>query len=544
MLVLIVDDELEIREGLKANFPWETYGIGEVLVADDGETALPIAREKRPELILTDIKMKRMSGLEFLQTLNEERAHEWKSIVISGYDDFDMVRQAMKLGAVDYILKPINMSELGDILRQAMAQLDRERMERQNRQMLNSQIRDAYPKIREELLKELLESGYDPYRETRIVHRLQTLQLDWMTRERMAVMVIEVDDLKAIENRKGARNEKELILFGIGNVVKQTMEEDYPSPSALYQDARNRWVAVMACQDDAQLESCKELAQVCIRRINEFVKVNVSIGLGSATGYANQLHARFLETSDILEQKAVYGGNRLLTSQGWEEDAEHGNSPVQNPDEVLDLVRYGTDGDIEEAMDKFMDLVQTWSLTQIKDIQQKTFGWLLDIFKRAAALGWQDKIWQKNPIAVWEQLEQYDTIDSLRRQIERFLMAIARDFREQASSPSQIIQEADKFIHKRYIDGLTLQSVAAEVHVTPVWLSKLYKKEKRKTFLEYLTEVRMEQAKKMLGDVQYKIYQVSALVGYKDPVHFTKLFKKQTGCTPKEYRNRMGIADE
>ncbi|MBB6670976.1 response regulator [Cohnella nanjingensis] len=543
MRVLIVDDELEIREGLRTRFPWSAYGVEEVLTADDGDSALQVALARKPELIVTDIKMKRMSGLAFIQALAAEASYPWRSIVVSGYDDFEMVRQAMKLGAMDYVLKPINTAELGDVLRKAIGELEQERIARANQLLLNDQVHSAIPKMREELLREMLEREHNPYREARISHRLQTLQLDWMLRDRMAVMIFEADDLKAIGNRAGSQNEIGLIVFGIGNVVKHTLAEEYSSQAALCADAKQRWIAVLSCRT-ADLEPCKELAQICIRRINDYVKVKVSAALCSAPGPFNQLHELFAEAGDILEQKAVYGGNRLLTSQGWEADAEQDNPSIRNPDEVLDLARYGTDDDIAQAMDRFVEMVQSWPIAQTRDIQQKLFEWLLALFKKASALGWTDKSWERNPIALWEQLEQFDTLESLRAQTERFLLDMARDFRSHASSPSQIIQEADKFIRAHYAESLTLQSVAAEVHVTPVWLSKLFKKEKRKTFLEYLTDVRMERARKMLGQVQYKIYQVASEVGYKDPVHFTKLFKKQAGCTPKEYRRLQGIADD
>jgi two-component system response regulator YesN len=158
--------------------------------------------------------------------------------------------------------------------------------------------------------------------------------------------------------------------------------------------------------------------------------------------------------------------------------------------------------------------------------------------------GWPDRSWEKNPIIIWEQLEQYDNLESLRIQTEKYLLAIAADFRKLSSSPSQIVLEAEKIMQKRFAESLTLHTVAAEVHVTPVWLIKLFKKEKRKTFLEYLTDIRIMKAKEMLGEVKYKIYQISYQVGYKDPVHFSKLFKKQSGCTPKEYRKQRGLSDE
>lgn len=542
---LIVDDEFEIREGLRKRVPWGDYGIGEVFVADDGDTALEIARDKMPELIVTDIKMSRISGLDFLAALGQTADYSWKAVLISGYDDFELVKQAMQLGALDYLLKPINTDELCGIIRKATEQIHRERMDLHNQAQLKNQVQFAVPKLREELLREIAEQEYDPYRETRISHRLQALKLDWMSQQPMLLMLVEVDDLKAIGNsQRGLSNEKDLVLFGIGNVVNQTLTEEFDQPFVLFTDSAQRWVAVLGCKAQDQVPAAVTMAQVCLRRINEFVKVKASIGIGCTPRELKHLHEMYVESGELLEQKAVYGGNRLFTEQGLDMDGERSELSIEEPSELLDLVKYGTDEEIVAAMDKFVAMVQAWGLPHLKDIQQQIFKWLMGIFRGAAAAGWPDRSWERNPISIWEQLEQYDNLQSLREQTESYLLNIAADFRKLTASPSQIVLEAEKIIRKRYADNLSLQIVADEVHVTPVWLSKLFKKEKKKTFLEYLTDVRIMKAKEMLGDVKYKIYQISYQVGYKDPVHFTKLFKKQSGFTPKEYRRQRGIADE
>jgi Response regulator containing CheY-like receiver domain and AraC-type DNA-binding domain len=540
--VLIVDDEFEIREGLRNRFPWNTFGIEEVLVADDGDTALMLAKDVRPDLIVTDIKMNRMSGLEFLNAVLPIKDYHPEAIVVSGYDDFDLVKQAMKTGAIDYILKPINISELEQIVRKAVENIQRKRLEQHNEQQLINQVKFAIPKMREELLREMVEQEHDPYKETRRRHRLTTLNMEWITTDHMTVMVIVADDLKAIENRRG--QEKDLILFGIGNVVNQTLEEDYPYPFAICMDSSGRWLVLLSCLRSEQAELTSGIAHLCIKRINDFVKVKASVGLRTNPCTFEHLHEMYTEALSVLEQKAVYGGNRIFTLQGSFEDGESGDLKLAEPEEVLDLVKFGSDEDITAAMERFELMVQAWQLTQLRDIQQNIFEWLFEIVRKAAAAGIPNKKWGSNPIALWEQLEQYDTLQSLKEQAERCLKEIAADFRNLSATPSQIICEAEKILQRDYAESLTLQSVASAVHVTPVWLSKLFKKEKRQTFLEYLTDIRIEKAKEMLGDIQYKVYQISYQVGYKDPVHFSKLFKKQVGCTPKEYRRQRGIIDE
>jgi len=539
---LIVDDEFEIREGLRNRFPWDTFGIDEVLVADDGDTALMLALDMRPDLIVTDIKMNRMSGLEFLRSLISVENYKPEAIVVSGYDDFELVKQAIQIGVLDYILKPINLEELTQIVRKTMDTIHRKRMDQHNEQLLINQVRFAIPKMREELLREMIEQDYDPYREARRRHRLQTLNLEWIASQPMTLVVVEADDLKAIENRH--TKEKDLILFGIGNVVNQTLEEEYPHPFALCMDSSNRWVVIFSCARPEHAELSRGMAQLCLQRINDFVKVKASAGMRTTPCTFENLHEMYAEAINVLEQKAVYGGNRLFTEQGLFYEGDSGDLSLSESEEVLDLVKYGSDEDITAAMDRFVEMVQAWRLSQLRDIQQKIFEWLFEVFRRAAAAGVPNKNLGSNPIAVWELLEQYDTLQSLRVQTEQFLHEIAVDFRKLSDTPSQIVYEAEKILQRDYAESLTLQSVAMAVHVTPVWLSKLFKKEKRKTFLEYLTEIRIEKAKEMLGDIKYKVYQISFQVGYKDPVHFSKLFKKQVGCTPKEYRRQRGIADE
>ena len=542
--VLIVDDEVEIREGLRNRFPWEEYGFQHIMIADDGISALEIANTSKPELIITDIKMNRMSGLEFLDELFQKKDSDYnpQTIVISGYDDFNLVKEALKIGVIDYILKPINMEELKQVVTKTIENIYRERLEIQTEAQLHSHANFAIGKIREELLLEMLQHEFDPFWETRRSHRLHNSGLEWMLDRTMTLLLIEADDLRAIE--KQGIKEKELIQFGIGNVVQQTLNEEYTEPFALCLDHMSRWIVILAVSHSDEVKSPHEMATMFLQRINQYVKVPISIGLKTTIRNINQLREMYNEASFILGQKAVYGGNKIFIDKLLDEDTEHESLSMKEPLEVIDLIKYGSDEDISAALEAFDDMVKGWKLIHIRDIQQQLFEWLYELIHRLSSPGLSSKLKADNPIALWEQLEQYDTLQSLRELTERYLLAMAEEWRGQSTAISQIVTEAEKMINKSYASNISLQSVADSVHVTSVWLSKLFRKEKGVTFLEYLTSVRMEKAKLMLGDVKYKIYQISYEVGYKDPVHFSKLFKKQVGCTPKEYRRQKGITTD
>lgn len=542
--MLIVDDEYEIREGLRKQFPWHEFGIQSIMVASDGDEALQWTTEHHPDLILTDIKMSRMSGLEYLAAMQEETSYPWKAILISGYDDFNLVKRAMQLGAMDYILKPIRMEELERIVRKAVDVIEYERLSMLQHERNRSQAHFAEPKLREELLREMIENEHDSYTVTRITHRLHALQLDWMNQLSLRLMIIEVDNLKALTHRYGQHDEKELVLFGIGNVINHTLVESTHLPFVLFRDSDGRCVVVMGCNHSDDPEIGETIAQICLDRIQQFVKVNASIGATLVSKEIHSLHQQYLDCSEYLEQKIVYGGNQIFTGFVEEGIPELGLLSIRDSNAVVDLVRYGTYNEIIEAMLDFEGMVKCWELQSLRDIQQQLFKWLMGVYRAAAAAGWQNRSWEQDPIDLWDQLEQYDTVQSSQAHIESCLLQIAEDFRKMTTSSSQLVQETDRMIRERFAENITLQSIADAVHVTPVWLSKLYKKERGRTFIEALTDARISSAKELLGDVKYKIYQVSHAVGYKDAVHFSRLFKKQVGVTPKEYRRLRGILDD
>ncbi len=542
--VLIVDDEKEIREGLKTVFPWAECGVAEVHTAEDGEKALLLVERLDPDVIVTDIKMNRMSGLDLIDKLQEKGRFTGKTIVISGYDDFDLVKQAMKLGATDYILKPIQIAELKQVVLRAIAEIREERALEHNQRMLENQLRQAVPRLKEEVLRELIDRAPDPYGATRIKHRLKTLDLEWMLEDRMVLMVAEVDDAAALEQNKRYKREKELISFAIGNVAEMVVREECGYTAELFQDREERWVIAIGRRPHAEQSAYSELAKLLIDKINANVKVNVTIALTSTVGEWNRLLDLYREAIDTLELKALYGGNQLLIADEKENDSIDLEVSLSNVHEVLDLIKYGSESDIREAMSAFPVFVRAWSLSSLREIQGRLFDWLFGLVKEASAAGCKDPWWEGNLLAIWDQIEQFDTLESLQNQMTAYLLRLAGGFDQRKPSQNLILTEAEKYIQAHYRDNLTLQTVARQICVTPVWLSKLFKKEKQITFLEYLTRVRIEHAKIRLADARFRIYQVGLEVGYGNPEHFTKTFKKAVGCTPKEYRNQRGIADE
>ncbi|CAI6080158.1 response regulator transcription factor [Cohnella sp. JJ-181] len=541
--ILIVDDEREIRNGLVTQIPWSEWGVDEVLDADDGDTALEVALRRRPDLIVTDIRMPRMSGLRLIEALVRER-YDGSLIVVSGFDDFHYAKEAFKLGVSDYLLKPLDKEDLFKAVTVALQRQREKHASELSRSLIRQGYESAVPKIREELLRQLIGRPYREDPAARTEHKLGQLGLDWLLASQLRLAVIGIDSLKALTIRPSAVD-KDALLAEVGGILSQTIKTRHPGSHVLFRSEEDDWIAILEQAASDMAEPYADLLEDARERIGSELEIRVDIGEAVGRGGLGQL-------SDLYRRAmASLVGRRLQGSEAAEEAPDAGGGyerpeyQLANPRELVEILKYGTEKDIREAMAGFPKLAKSWEAKHPKDLQQRTFEWLLDIFRTAQkTAGWKETSWEKHPIALWEHLERFDTLESLRQQATEQLLKAGESIKAQSGSRSQIVHEAQRIIHQRFQENLTLQMVAEHVHVTPVWLSKLFKKETDMNFLEYLTDVRLQKAADQLGDLRYKVYQISYMVGYQDPVHFSKLFKRTYGCTPQEYRNSRSIRHE
>ncbi|MEK0312727.1 response regulator [Cohnella sp. 56] len=538
--ILIVDDEREIRNGLVKQIPWSEWGVDEVLDADDGDTALALALARRPDLIVTDIRMPRMSGLKLIAELMREK-YSGSLIVVSGFDDFHYAKEAFKLGVSDYLLKPLDKN---DLFKAVTAALRRQR-EKNESELSRSLIRQGYesavPKIREELLRQLIGRPYREDPAARTGHKLEQLDLAWLSGGQLRLAVVGIDSLKALTLEPAAKD-KNTLLAEVGGILSETVAARHPGRSVLFRSESDDWIVILEQGDADMVEPCAAMLEEARERIGSRMEIRFDIGEAVSRGGLPQLYDLYRSAMASLVSRRLHGNVETPEGDNYDRPPEY---QLGSPKELVEILKYGTDKEIREAMAGFPKLVKSWEVRHPKDLQQRTFEWLLDVFRAAQkTAGWKETSWEKHPIALWEHLERFDTLESLRQQATEQLLKAAESIKGQSGSRSQIVDEAQRIIHERYHENLTLQMVAECVHVTPVWLSKLFKKETDMNFLEYLTDVRLQNAAERLGDLQYKVYQISYMVGYQDPVHFAKLFKRAYGCTPQEYRNSRSSRHE
>nr|WP_255654277.1 helix-turn-helix domain-containing protein [Cohnella sp. REN36] len=532
---MIVEDEPNIRGGLVRHSVWRELGVDRVLEADDGVSALERIREEPGiRLVLTDIRMKKMSGIEFIRELYDTLSFQGKVMILSGYDDFQYARAAMAYGVVDYLLKPVDMAELAQVAGRAIA-----RLEEEDRQFESLRLMEhAMPKLKEELLQRTVEapSGGEP--SAQLCKELQTHDLIWLTTGPLVLMVLEADNLRVASSREQAADPG-LVSFAIGNVLEYSLYEyaRTTGPYVRFRSARHdRWIVVFGESPggsrDARIR-LDEWEPVLRSRMRTYVKVGVSIAF--VEGEEN-------ETPGVLYRKALERLERIrLYGSGEEEDAEAFREVdmLSGAQALVDLLKHGDAGDVSEATAQFPLLVREWNVGKLRDLHHRAFEWLLDVFEAARKSGWKEERWRRNPLELWERVQAYDTVEALHAFVAGELLQVNEELR--GTPRNQVLLAAERYIRDHFTEPLTVQAIAEQAYVTPEWLSTLFKKHHGSTVLDYITRLRMEKAKELLQDVGLKVYQIGGLVGYRDAVYFSRLFRRTTGLTPKEYRNQKGI---
>lgn len=527
-IALVVDDEPESREGLIRIIPWQEIGFDVVLEASNGMQALELIAEYKPALIVTDLIMPISNGIELMRELTRMRLSA-KVIVISGYNEFQYVRESLRLGAVDYILKPFRTHEVLPVVNQCVEEIRLSQLADLKKQKEQEKYIQALSLLQDKFVKEIV-TGY-MNNSDKIRNTLDQASLSWMLHHQITVLSMEIDNFMS----EFTPSNKELMIFAISNVARDSISNQLPFH--LYYNHSGRWILILG---SGYKEKVKLVAMELIENIGRFVKLAVTIGAGPVCT-ADTLPVSYVSSLEALEYKTILGGNQILFS---DEVNLHplGNSLQSSPieQEILSILKTGAVLNKDEFRPKLIELLHSWGEHKKDTIQQRLFEWLLKMERQLKIHNSNLNVIGNESLLHWKLFSQFDTRDSIIDYSLHILEQMTvQNYNVQSNQLGQITSRALYLIEENCTtNGLTLASLAEMVFVSPVWLSHLLKEKTGKTFLEILTEHRMERAKQLLMDLSLKSYEVAEKVGYKDTDYFTKQFKKYTAMTPGEFRNR------
>ena len=539
--LLIVDDEPTVRFGLRSYFDWSSYGIEVIGEADDGDVALEMIEKEQPDLILTDVRMPNMDGLALSRQVSALYP-QCKIMFVSGHGDADYLKSALKVNAVDYIFKPVNLQELSAVITRVVADLDTERVERRHKQEMQVKLNEGMPLLREKLLLSLISGSAS---KPELHERIQFLGLDLPVDASYWVMVVSVDDRAEVMGHRSERD-RQLLWYSILNIYQELIDTHLRGYAFEYQVGE--FVGVLRADiaggtaSDAA-EALLALAGNVRENLERWLKIGVTIGIGDQVNTLSDVTYAYKQAREAADHKWYLGKNRIITMDGLEYpqlDADRMNKydPVHT-EQLISALKAADSDKLKQVLDPiFADLnrARRDGLKYGRNVCQQI---VLAVGQLLLELGVQSPELEAAESTLWEALFEKETSDEMRHLIESYLSAVCERIGEKRTGKmANLIERVRAVIEENYSDAsLTMADIGKAVYLTPTYVSLLFKQETGQTLNEYLTQVRVDKAKELLRDPQYKFYDICYAIGYTDPSYFTKLFKKVTGVTPSVYRD-------
>jgi len=517
--VFLVEDEIVAREGIRDNVDWRLNGFDFCGEAPDGEIALPLLETAEPDVLITDIKMPFMDGLQLCKVVRERMP--WvKIIILSGHDEFEYAQEAIKLGVTEYLLKPVGVQELHNVLHKVAALLDRERKEQEELQRLRDQVEDNLAVLRERFLLKLVVGAVSS---AEAIEQSQSLGLELLARCYL-VVVIKVELCDAPEQFDYHEYQQ------VQRIVSSLVGTN-PDVFLLTKDLEELVLMIKGNTPEYLQEEGDFLLEQIERQV-QGGKCKLAIGVGTPKKRLTDIYHSFVEALTAIQDTT----NAYKASP----DGEVDTAELLKVDKsaVEDYLRCGVKEDFDDFFDAF---IRPLGETALKSYLIKNYIFLdlvLITARFVNELGGtvEEVIPEINHIET--ALATIRTIEHIRDQAQKILTS-ALAFRDSRANShyAGMIQHAKEYIGVHYVDpNMSLNEVAAQVSLSPSHFSVVFGQETSRTFKEYLTEVRIKRAKELLRTTTLKSSEIAYQTGYTDPHYFSYVFRKNTGLTPTEFR--------
>lgn len=525
--VLLVDDEEDIRVGISRKMDWNSLGFTLVGEAENGEEALELSEQLQPDVVLTDIKMPFMDGLELCRHLKQSLPAA-KLVVFSGFDDFEYARQAIGMDVFEYILKPINAPELSQVMTRLREQLDRQMAERRDMEALRHRYEENLPLLRELFYTRLL-SGHiqaDQIQDRAARYEITMPEGVW------TAALIHVD----IPAGDEAAARDELLLLPVRDFFQTHFALDRCTLRViLYNDT----VALLACMESSALlyPLLDELDRLSML-IQSYLGVPLTIGVGLTYTRPESLCSSVEGARSALEYRVLSAGNRVLYIGDLEPDRSVRLSFDDEDQRALSTaVKLGTQGQVSTVIQGLVDRVRSARLSpaQVNQFFLEIVTCLIKLTRSGGAavedVFGADFNWLGS-ITDFPSLDKLGSWLDERCQALRVLLG-----QQRTDSAGRTVEKAKDFIAQNYNDcNLNVELLCSHLHFSPAYFSTLFKREVGMSFTAYVTEQRMTEAARLLRETDEKTYLIAEKTGYADPNYFSYVFKRQFGLSPSKYR--------
>ena len=535
--VFLAEDETIIRETLRDTMPWAQCGYTFVGEAGDGEMALPLIQQAKPDVLITDIRMPFMDGLALSKLVLQEFP-QMKVIILSGFDDFEYAQKAIGLGVERYLLKPITKSTLMTVLEEVREKIQGERAQQNYLAQFHQETQDYEQYARRRFLERIV-AGQLSVQE--IYEQAEKLDIDLRAQTYDIALVSAMPDSGGgpeAYSEPGAR-------IRDGMVAHFLKHPEY----ILF-----RWnltsYAVLLLGRQADME---RLVNRCVSKVQTLYEtfgpeLNWYVAVGTPTQRLSALPGCFEEVSRLWAYRHILPEQHILTAQtvrrltdtGSDHDLSGLDMAKVSPAMLTGVLQHASAQEIPSFVDEYIHSLED-------ALESKPFCQYLMLSARFTATSFVENL----GVEQQAYLSGLGCLSMVGQQVgpgdmKRYLSDILREairLRDKVtgSQYSGQLKQAVRYIDEHYpCEDISLNRVAKEVDLSPNYLSAVFSQEMGTTFVEYLTARRMEKARELLRHSDLRSGEIAAAVGYKDSHYFSFLFKKTQGCTPRDYRGGKG----
>ncbi len=532
--VFLVEDEIVIRESIRQMIPWMKFGFELCGEAGDGEMALPMIQRQKPDLVITDIRMPFMDGLELSRMVKKDLPGT-KIVIISGYHDFEYAKAAISIGVEQYLLKPVSRQEFLGVLKKIRDCYDKENAQRIYYEEFEKEMRQYEQQSRRDFFEKLVSGQYSL---NEIYEQAAQQQIDIMA---------------------SAYN---IVLFQISGKEQQRLWTEYFSQTEL--DIWERIKSYIKEQEEYLIfrnhvfgyvvvvkgtpENIESLTEECVQYLKGYMEegnVTWFLAVGEPVERLSMLSKSYRSAVQVFTLRYTRP-NQCITYQQLEEqragdrdvNLKEIDAAVMDTEVVHTFLGNGLLEDTESFVDDYFSMIGENAL------QSRMFRQYVVLNIHFCTMSFVTKLGYDNEmIDSGQEIEQMGSTLAQARKAVINLLRQGIKLRDESSKSRNrtMMGRALEFIQENYTDPeMSLNRAASVANVSANHFSALFSQEMGQNFIEYLTELRMKKAKELLRCTSMRSGQIALEIGYKDSHYFSFLFKKTQGCTPSDYRNQIG----
>ena len=529
--LLLVDDEEDVRAAIVKKVDWEALGFEVVGSVNNGEEALELAEQTHIDAVMTDIKMPFMDGLTLCGKLKENYKNT-KVVLYSGFDDFELAREAVHLEAEEYLLKPISAKDLEKVFRKIKKNLDREFDERRNIENLYDFYQKNLPMMREHLLAGILEGRLS---REQAKSMMKSYEMDFEA-PYYAVAVLRPEISKGSEQLS-----LQMLNLSLLNFMKEYLEKYLKSQSLIYLD----YIVVLV-----QLQEGNEI-QEFVYHIGQISKIgarlldtNIFAGVGQAYSSLEKISFSYEEAKNAFEYHLVIENEaQVIYILDVEPNGKINVIPeLKGLSDIMHSIKFGNKEDISEAIEALVKEVKKERMSA-QQYQLAFIETVTEVMKliRSYQLNITEILGENyNPS---KEIHKFRSVDEFAVWMQERCNVIRCMIRkERNDSTKTMTEKAKRYIEEHYAEStLSVEDLCGHLNVSATYFSTIFKKAVGMSFVSYLTQVRLEHAVDLLNNTEDKSYIIAEKVGYTEANYFSYVFKKKYGISPSKYRTNKEV---